>query len=105
MRIQTLSSREIKRLFKSGDKISGIYLAARYLRTGEKKVGVGASGKIKSKPFKNRIRRRIKELFRLNWDIMPDCYIFIVGRSSAAEVEWEKLEKDFLNLIKNMKNS
>lgn len=100
-----MSSLEIKRLFKDGKKISGVYIAARYMDTGEKKVGVGASGKIKSKPLRNRIRRRLRELFRLNWDILPDYHIFMVGRSSAAEVEWEKLKKDFLRLVENMKNS
>ena len=105
MKIRTLSAREIKRLFEKGEKISGTYLAARYMETGERKVGVGASGKIKSKPFRNRIRRRIRELFRLNWDKLPDYHIFMVGRSSAAEVEWKKLEKDFLNLIEKMKHS
>ena len=105
MKIKTLKSSEIKTLFFKGKKISGIYVAARYLDTGEKKVGVGVSGKIKSKPFRNRIRRRIRELFRLNWEKLPDYHIFMVGRSSAAEVEWKKLEKDFLNLIEKMKQS
>ncbi len=100
-----MSAIEIKRLFERGKKISGTYLAARYMNMGEKKVGVGASGKIKSKPFRNRIRRRIRELFRLNWDMLPDYHIFIVGRSSAAEVEWKELERDFLNLIEKIKHS
>ncbi len=100
-----MSSPEIKRLFKEGKKISGEYIAVRYMDTGEKKIGVGASGRIKSKPFRNRIRRRLRELFRLNWDILPDYHIFMVGQSVAAEVEWEKLKEDFLKLVEKMKDS
>ncbi len=105
LKIKTLSAYEIKELFKRGGKIKGRYISLRYLNTGEKKVGVGAYGKVKSKPVRNRIKRRLRELFRLNWDILPDFYIFMVGRSAAAEVEWKKLEKDFLRLIEVMKKS
>ena len=82
-----------------GDGLLVLY--ARRNRTGGNRVGVTVSKKLGKAHIRNRTRRRIREVYRLNeekfkagWDIV------VVARSRAVEAPFDKLTKSYLSLAK-----
>ena len=89
-----------RRLYRSnGQANSCLVLYARKNRTETNRVGITVSKKLGKAVVRNRVRRRIREIYRLNeekflsgWDIV------IVARSRAVEVSFQKLNESLLSL-------
>ena len=68
-------------------------------RTQENRVGLTVGAKLGHAVVRNRLRRRLREIYRLNegrfrtgWDIV------VVARSRAVTAEYAELEKAYLSL-------
>lgn len=68
-------------------------------RSWKNRVGITVSAKLGHAVVRNRIRRRLREIYRLNesrfrtgWDII------VVARSRAVTAEYAELEKAYLSL-------
>lgn len=91
-----------RRLYASkGVANSYFVLYARPNRAGHNYVGITVSKKLGHAVVRNRTRRRIRELYRLNeeaflsgWDIV------VVARSRAVDASFSKLTAAFLSLAK-----
>ena len=75
-------------------------LYARRNRLGRNRVGITVSKKLGHAVVRNRVRRRFRELYRLHRaDMLPGWDIIMVGRVRAAELPYQKLEKQYLRCL------
>ena len=89
-----------RRLYRTNG-FSGPYLVlyARKNRTGGNRVGITVSKKLGKAHIRNRIRRRLREVYRLNEDrFLPGWDIVLVGRGKALDGDFEAIVKSFLSL-------
>ncbi len=89
-----------RRLYRSnGQANSCLVLYARKNRTDTNRVGITVSKKLGKAVVRNRVRRRIREAYRLNEEkFLPGWDIVIVARSRAVEVSFRKLSESLLSL-------
>ena len=87
-----------QRLYRSRGAADGLLvLYARRNKSGINRVGVTVSKKLGKAHIRNRIRRRVREVYRLNEDrFQPGWDIVVVVRSKAVEAEFEKLTASYL---------
>ena len=112
-------SREKKMKFSSSLKLNHIFrrlyhtngvadsylvLYARKNRTEENRVGITVGKKLGKAHIRNRTRRRIREIYRLNEEkFQPGWDIVVVARSRAVDAPFDKLTKSYLTLAKKAK--
>ena len=78
---------------------SYLVLYARRNRLERNEVGITVSKKLGSAVIRNRTRRRLREVYRLNEErFTPGWDIVIVARSRCVDAEFGKLTHAFLSL-------
>ncbi len=90
---------EFRRLYTKGKTAVTPYLVMYSLKTGRdcKRVGFTVSTKLGKAVTRNRIRRRLREIYRLNADkLIDNADMVIVARSRCVDGEYAKMEKAFL---------
>ena len=90
----------IRRLYHTaGFADSYLVLYARRNRLGENRVGITVSKKLGHAVVRNRTRRRLREIYRLNEaQFQPGWDIVVVARTRAVEAPFEKLTASYLAL-------
>ena len=88
-----------RRLYSTkGNANSYFVLYARRNRTGMNRVGITVSKKLGHAVVRNRTRRRIREIYRLNETCFtPGWDIVIVARTRAIHAPFEKLVESYLS--------
>ncbi len=90
-----------RRLYRRGEHAANRYLALYCKRNGlpGNRVGLTVSSKLGCAVVRNRLRRRLREIYRLHeesfrrgWDIVA------VGRAAATDADYQKLERAYLAL-------
>jgi ribonuclease P protein component len=72
-------------------------LYARKNRLNQNRVGITVSKKLGCAVVRNRVRRRLREIYRLNEDrFLPGYDIVVVARSRAVEASFEELHTAYL---------
>lgn len=91
-----------QRLYRtSGHANSYMVLYARKNRTNTNRVGITVSKKLGHAVVRNHVRRRLREVYRLNEaKFQPGWDIVVVARSKAVGAEFQKLETSYLSLAK-----
>lgn len=93
-----LSSQEFGLVYKTGKKFfSGSFFIS-FIPGERKRIGITVSGKVDKANKRNRIKRVIKELFRLNKNLFPTGDIVVTARPKAASLTAEEIRKDVLSL-------
>jgi ribonuclease P protein component len=89
-----------QRLYRTNGQANGfLVLYARKNRLDRNRVGITVSKKLGKAHIRNRVRRRFREVYRLNEDsFLPGWDIVIVARSRAIDADFEKLTVAFLQL-------
>jgi len=78
-----------------------LVLYARKNRSDANRVGITVSKKLGKAHIRNRTRRRLREVYRLNEAMFrPGWDIVVVARSKAVEAPFEKLTRSYLSLAK-----
>ena len=91
-----------QRLYKtSGQANSHLVLYARRNRTDTNRVGITVSKKLGKANVRNRVRRRLREVYRLNEDQFQRGWdIVVVARTRAIHAPFDALTENYLNLAK-----
>ena len=78
-----------------------LVLYARTNRTETNRVGITVGKKLGKAHIRNRVRRRLREVYRLNEEkFLPGWDIVVVGRSKALDADFAQLTKSYLSLAK-----
>ena len=78
-----------------------LVLYARKNRTDRNRVGITVSKKLGHAVVRNRTRRRLREVYRLNEDrFLPGWDLVVVARSRAVDASFERLTGSYLQLAK-----
>ena len=89
-----------QRLYHTNGQANGyLVLYARKNRLDHNRVGITVSKKLGKAHIRNRVRRRFREVYRLNEEaFLPGWYIVIVARSRAIDADFAKLTAAYLQL-------
>ena len=89
-----------QRLYHTNGQANGyLVLYARKNRLDHNRVGITVSKKLGKAHIRNRVRRRFREVYRLNEEaFLPGWDIVIVARSRAVDADFGKLTAAFLQL-------
>jgi len=94
-----------RRLYSKG-KSSANGLLVLYCRPNgsqENRIGLTVSAKLGHAVVRNRVRRRLREIYRLNErKFLPGYDIVVVVRSRAVTAPYGKLESAYLHLAKKL---
>ena len=83
----------------SGHANSFLVLYARKNRSATNRVGVTVGKKLGHAVVRNRVRRRLREVYRLNEDrFLPGWDIVVVARSRCIQADFGKLTNAYLSL-------
>ncbi len=90
-----------RRLYRRGDSCANAFLVL-YCRkngTDRNRLGLTVSAKMGCAVKRNRVRRRLREIYRLNEEkFLPGMDLVVVVRTRAVEAEYHRLERAFLAL-------
>ncbi|RMG31759.1 MAG: ribonuclease P protein component [Gammaproteobacteria bacterium] len=87
---------EFRRVFARGQRSSDRELTVLALPNGRPypRLGMAVSRKVSKKAVvRNRLRRRIREVFRLHRGELPGLDLVVVARPGAAELDYHTLEQ------------
>lgn len=89
-----------RRLYRSKGQANGyLVMYARKNRTGANRVGITVSKKLGKAHIRNRVRRRLREVYRLNEDKFTAGWdIVVVARSRAIDAKFSRLVDQYLSL-------
>ena len=96
---------EFRRLYQKGKSAvgGGMVIYCRKNRLGHNRLGVTVSVKLGHAVVRNRARRRLREVYRINGDRLSQGWdIILVGRSRTATMPWKDLNGTFLRLCGKM---
>ncbi len=98
-----LKPEKFKEVYETGKKLVNsefvIYIS---LERDDTRLGVATSRKIGPATVRNRLRRIVREIFRLNRArIVPGTWIVTIPRRAAREIDCNRGETSFLGLLKD----
>ena len=93
-----------QRLYHTKGAADGrLVLYARKNRSDCNRVGITVSKKLGKAHIRNRTRRRIREVYRLNEEkFQPGWDIVVVARTKAVDATFDKLTRSYLALAKKL---
>ncbi|HAW50103.1 TPA: ribonuclease P protein component [bacterium] len=96
-----LKKKEFENIIKNGRKKFSDSLIVYFLKGERDGFGISISKKIGKSVVRNKIKRRLREIYRTNKEIIPkNMQIVVVVKNSAISLEYKKLEDLFLSLVK-----
>lgn len=92
-----------RRLYATPAQANGyLVLYARRNRSAQNRVGVTVGKKLGHAVVRNRVRRRLREVYRLNEaKFAPGWDIVVVARSRCIKADFQKLTQAYLSLAEN----
>ncbi|MBE6964238.1 MAG: ribonuclease P protein component [Ruminococcaceae bacterium] len=96
---------EFRRMYQRGASAvcGSMVVYCRKNRLGRNRLGIAASVKLGHAVVRNRARRRLREVYRLNADKLSVGWdMVLVARGRTATVNWQELNASFLKLCRRL---
>lgn len=96
---------EFRRLYQKGASAvgGGMVLYCRRNKLGHNRLGITVSVKLGHAVVRNRARRRLREVYRLNGSKLRQGWdIILVARGRTATAPWKDLSDTFLRLCRKL---
>jgi len=96
---------EFKRVYNKGKSAVSKFVAVYCLKNRRtiNRLGITVSTKLGESVKRNRIRRRLKEIYRLNEQVLCTGYdIVIVARQRSRHAGWSELQASVLHLFNSL---
>ena len=93
---------EFRRIYRKGKSVvsPAMVLYCQKNRQGRTRLGITVSTKLGKAVVRNRVRRRLREIWRLNKKEMKAGWdIILVARVRAVDMPYQKLNKMYLRLL------
>jgi ribonuclease P protein component len=94
---------EFRRIYRKGKSVVSPYMVlyCQRNRQGKTRLGITVSTKLGKAVVRNRVRRRFREIWRLNLPkTMPGWDIILVARGRTARAPYQKLDNEYCRLLK-----
>ena len=104
-RVTLKKNSDFHRLYAKGKSAVNPYLVVycRKNREGRSRFGYTVSARLGHAVVRNRVRRRLREIVRLNGArLVPGYDVVIVARSRCVDAEYRKMEEAYLKAIKKL---
>jgi ribonuclease P protein component len=107
----SLSKREILRrkedfneIFRKGRWIGGKFIVIYYLCSEDRKIGFTVPKKVPNKVLKNRIKRKLRELYRTQKDLFPPKgHMILHGQLTVIDASYDDLLIDLKSVLMKLK--
>ena len=96
---------EFRRIYRKGKSAVSpqLVIYCQRNRRGHSRLGVSVSTKLGCAVVRNRVRRRIREIYRLNTaKMLPGYDLIVVARVRAVETDYQKLDRTYLRLLEQL---
>ena len=96
---------ECRRMYSKGKSGVSSYLVVYFRpnRRGNNRLGVTVSAKLGHAVVRNRIRRRIREIFRLNQPKLKQGYdMIVVARGRSVRTSYQEMDRAFLSVCRKL---
>jgi len=96
---------EFRRLYRNGKSAASRFVVVYCFRNklSENRLGITVSTKLGGAVKRNRVRRRLKEIYRLNeHSLMSGYNIVLVARHRCNEAKWCELQDSVLSLFRKL---
>ena len=93
---------EFRRIYRKGKSavLPSMVVYCQRNRAGRSRLGITVSTKLGKAVVRNKVRRRLREIYRLNKDrMLPGYDVIIVARVRAAHTTYQKLEASYLKAL------
>lgn len=94
-----LKHSEFEEVYKFGQKLFSRNFFISWREGQFRRIGITVSGKIGKAVVRNRIKRVVREFFRLNKEAFPHGEVVITARHGAREIDGEGLRRELGHLI------
>ena len=104
-RVTVKENGDFRRIYRRGRSAvsGGVVVYCLKNRKGMSRLGVTVSKKLGHAVVRNRVRRRIRELYRLNRDKMrPGWDVIVVGRGRSAAGPYQKMNEAYLDCLRRL---
>ena len=96
---------EFRRIYRKGKSAVSpqLVIYCQRNRRGHSRLGVSVSTKLGCAVVRNRVRRRLRELYRLHKaELLPGYDLIVVARVRAVDMPYAKLEKQYLHCLSQL---
>ena len=96
---------EFRRIYRKGKSAVSpqLVIYCQRNRRGHSRLGVSVSTKLGCAVVRNRVRRRLRELYRLHKaELIPGYDLIVVARVRAVDMPYAKLEKQYLHCLSQL---
>ena len=99
------TNRDFHRVYRKGTSAVRPCLVVYVRRNGgnANRLGLTVTAKVGKAHTRNKVRRRLREIYRLNEDaIRPGYDLVVVARTRAANAAYERLEAEFMSASREL---